>query len=285
MVAIKRTFAVLTCVILACAAARGADSDYFAGISAPAKTVVLSARMDGPISRIFVEEGDRVTVDQPLVQFEDKLLKLSAERARLAAEDKSSIKSAELRVDYTRKELERNEKLFEKKNISESEVAEARTQAALAEASLGAAIVQLETNKVDYQLRLVMLDYSVVKSPLAGVVSHRLVEEGESARNLQPLIEIAKVDEIKVKINLPESLIGQVNVGQSAEVKFPALGADTFAGKVSKVSPTVDARSATFQVEVMVDNKDGRIRPGLSASARFALSGNASAQPEKKVKP
>jgi len=268
-------------VLLSVLQAEQKEKQYWEGISAPAEAVMLAARMDGQIKKIHVEESDPVRKDQVLILFDDKVLKLAADRAKKAGEDKSALEAAELRVEYTKIEFERDRKLWLNKNLSESDYAESKTKAALSEADYNRAFFEKELDKLDYELRLAMLDYAKVKSPFDGVVARKFVEAGESAKNLQPLIEVVKIDELKIRLNIPDTMTGILKKGQSSEVKFPVLGSKVFIGRIAMISPVVEPRSGTFAVEVIVENRDLMIKPGLTALVRFIKPSDAKIAPSK----
>lgn len=275
-------------------AAKPEKGEWWPGVSAPAKSVMISARMDGQIAKINVEEGDRVKKDQVLIQFDDELLRLSAERARIAKDDQTQVQAAQLRSEYAKREYERNKTLWEKGTIPETDFREAETQYKLSQTAVEASKMAQKTAVADYGLRVEMLDHSRVKSPIDGVVARKLVEEGESARDLMQLVEVMNVDEIRVKVNLPEEMLGSIRKGDPADVWFPAMGKTQFKGRVDKIAPVVDTRSRTFLVEVLVPNKENQMKPGLSASVRFVEhatgrpnggeQGPTNTKPEQKVK-
>ncbi|MDR1102969.1 MAG: efflux RND transporter periplasmic adaptor subunit [Tannerella sp.] len=190
----------------------------------------ITPTMPGRIERIYVEIGDRVTKDQLLVQMESSNLQ------------QQTTQLANLERDY-----ERYSALLEVGGIAQQQVDQIRTQIDV----LKAAIKNLQDNT---QLR----------SPISGVVTARNYDNGNVFAQ-QPILTVQQLNLLKVIINVSESYFTKVRVGMKVDIRLDVYGSEVFAGRVSLIYPTVDASSHTFGVEVAIDNRDMKVRPGMYA--------------------
>jgi len=114
-----------------------------------------------------------------------------------------------------------------------------------------------------------------VRSPVAGIVAQRSCEAGDvalaaSATGAQPLFAIENTEVVKVQVGVPETLTTFMKVGMKARVRVEAYPLDhfplaIFKGTVTSISPSLDAGSRTARAEVTIDNRDGRLKPGMFA--------------------
>jgi len=114
-----------------------------------------------------------------------------------------------------------------------------------------------------------------IVSPIAGVIARRSCEPGGvalamDAENSEALFVVENIEVVKVQVGLPETLIPVVKVGEEARVRVEAYPLDhyplaIFKGKITSVSPSLDVGSRTARAEVTIDNRDGRLKPGMSA--------------------
>ena len=148
-----------------------------------------------------------------------------------------------------------------RKGPTKEDIAIARTRAGQARAALASA-------KRQYQ------NASIV-SPINGIVACRNVEPGEVVSPpVMPgkaLLVVVDVSALKTKVNVSEKRVKAVSLGQEAGVTVDAFGGEIFHGKVSKISPVVDARNRTFEAEILIQNPGSRLKPGMFARVRLVL--------------
>jgi multidrug efflux pump subunit AcrA (membrane-fusion protein) len=114
-----------------------------------------------------------------------------------------------------------------------------------------------------------------VVSPIAGVIAQRSCEPGGialamEAANSEALFVVEDIEAVKVQVGLPEMLVPVVRVGEEARVRVEAYPLDhyplaLFKGRITSVSPSLDVGSRTARAEVTIDNRDGRLKPGMFA--------------------
>ena len=127
---------------------------------------------------------------------------------------------------------------------------------------------ELAKANVDYyQARL--RDYDIV-SPIDGVVSSLMVQEGEMVNEGQPLAEVIDPDTIEVRVHLPEECLPSIETVQGASVVFGVFASEgSVPGRVRFVSPYVDSSSGTFLVKILVEAAGTKLRAGVACQVQF----------------
>ena len=110
-----------------------------------------------------------------------------------------------------------------------------------------------------------LLENTVLKSPISGVVTARNYDEGDMYAMAQPLFVIQKISPVKMLINVSESKYSQIKKGMEVDITTDAYGDKQFKGKVDLIYPTINSMTHTFPVEVKFANKDLTLRPGMFA--------------------
>src|SRR6185369_7637710 len=123
----------------------------------------------------------------------------------------------------------------------------------------------LQDRRAAYDLAAKKLADAVVRAPISGVVSERLVQVGEFIGERTPVATIVQVDPLKLRTGVQERHAGIIQEGQPVEFRVESFGDTLFHGKVAHVSPSLDQTMRTFAVEALVDNSDRRLKPGFFA--------------------
>jgi RND family efflux transporter MFP subunit len=112
-----------------------------------------------------------------------------------------------------------------------------------------------------------------LKSPVSGIVTQRNFDNGDLTGG-QPILQVQQLNPLKVIINIQENYFPLVKAGMSAAIRLDSYPDEQFEGKVKLVYPTIDAASHTFTTEIVVNNNQMKIRPGMFARVSFNF-GNA----------
>lgn len=218
----------------------------------PIETVDVHARIEGDLVGVYVREGQQIAAGQLLARFEaseQESARKSAEADRIAAQ--SDLSNAQ----WT---LEQNAQLFKAGAIaeqvykmSEQAVASARARLAAADARLRAMGNQERDTRV--------------LSPTTGIVSKRLVEDGEHVAKGAPLFTVVRNNVLELAAAVPARQSTTLRVGQV--VHFVADGR-RFDGKVARLSPTIDPATRALTVYVQIPNPGGLLRGGTFATGR-----------------
>lgn len=202
----------------------------------------ISSSMPNRIKQIYVDEGMRVSAGQTLVVLDD----VNAHTYQMQVENaRANLKNVQVNYD-------RALELYKIGGGTKQNVDQMETQLINARNSLASAERTLRNSQ----------ENTVLKSPISGVVTVRNYDPGDMTANL-PILTVAKCSPVKVVINVPETEFSKVHKGMPASITFDTYGDAEFPGVVSMISPTVDAQSRTFGVEITMPNPDNRVLPGM----------------------
>ncbi len=196
-----------------------------------------------------------------------ELVEKKAVTQKVADETEQQFKAA----DAARREIAAKIKSAQAK-LSESDAAIEKT-----EADLVAAQSKLKVAEADEQRTQALLGYAVLRAPFDGVVTERhldtghLVQPGSSAGG-KPLFVVVRADSVRIFLDVPEADAGFIVSGSPAKLKVPALSAATFDGEVTRTSWTLQTTSRTLRSEIDVPNPEGRLRPGMYATAEIEVA-------------
>jgi membrane fusion protein (multidrug efflux system) len=196
------------------------------------------AKVQGELTELRVEEGDRVKIGDLLARLDGRQLRL--EVAQVEAE------LAKLERDY-RRQIELNAKGL------------------VAAGAFEGLKYDLDTLRARRDLAQLQLSYTQIRAPFGGVVATRSVRVGQTVQPGTALFRITDPSPLKAQVFVPERELQRLRVGQPAAVQVDAVPGRMFPAQVSLVAPTVDARTATFKVTVEVDDASAVLKPGMFA--------------------
>ena len=264
-----------------------ANSLSIAGQFVPYQNVELHAKVAGYIKHIYVDIGDRVHQGQVLAVLEIPELMAQVDAA------KAAVHHAEEEVQRSQSDVSRAEAdnvalhsnavrliqtdkmrpgLIAQQELDDATAKDRASQAQVdaAKSALAAARQQLEVAKADRQHYSALGDYANIIAPYDGVVTWRfadtgsLVQAGTSSSTGMPVVTLAQVNVLRLRIPVPESLAAKVKVGDSADVHVQATG-EHFTGKVTRFTDALDPSTRTMQVEIDVPNPNYHLQPGMYA--------------------
>ena len=238
---------------------------------------LVSARVSGVLDDIFVDEGDHVKKNETkLFQTDSRNLKRSLEIARQdlkVAENTLKEKKANLEKDIADMELqeldlERHRDLYQKDVVSIHTLQQQETMYKQSEANVkhsralvNLAAAQMEQSRSRFEIAKKNLEDSLVKAPISGTVSQRMMEPGEMASAGTPVLKIENPEVLEASVYLPEEYYHRVKTEEtSARVK--ANGIDLGEKKLTYKSPTVTDDLRTFEVKCRLENPPPGIVPG-----------------------
>ncbi|HEX9448585.1 MAG TPA: efflux RND transporter periplasmic adaptor subunit, partial [Dongiaceae bacterium] len=226
-------------------------------------TVLVRTRVDGQIDKVAFKEGQLVNAGDLLVEIDPRPYQATLDQAKAKkAQDEANLANANL-------DLQRFTKLGEfatrqQTDTQRSTVAQLTAQIAADDAAIFNAQTQL--------------DYTQVKSPIAGLAGLRQVDIGNivNASNQTGIVTIAQIEPIAVIFTAPEEQLPYINEGQSAHplkvIAFTTDGKKQLAeGTLAVVNNQVDTTSGTIRLKAVFDNKDHALWPGQSVSTRLLV--------------
>lgn len=242
-------------------------------------TVVVGSEVSGKVTDVYVDYNDHVRKGQVLARIDPSTYEaqiaqgsaaINAAQAN-AAEAAAALRNAE--VDYRRKA-----ELGRQKLVAQADVDLARATLERARATLNANRAQIAQQQAGTRTSRVNLSRTEIRSPVDGVVLTRSIEPGQTVAASFQAPELFKLAEdlskMKIELAVDEADIGQVQVGQRATFTVDAFPDRRFVGAVSQVrlSATTTNNVVTYPVVIAVDNREGKLLPGMTANAEIEVS-------------
>lgn len=207
------------------------------------------------VVRLVASAGQSVRRGQPLAELQS--VELGQARAQRTA--------AEARAELARKTVERKRGLAEERIVSRGELQRAEAEAAEAEAELRAAEAAVDALGVG-RSGAGQSGFSLL-SPISGTVLERTAIQGQTADPSRPLFRIGDLSSLWLIVQAPERDAVHVRTGSPAEISLAALPGQKLQGRIDWIGREVDAHSRTIPVRIVLPNADGRLKPGMFATA------------------
>lgn len=270
-----------------------------AGEFVPYQEIEVHAKVAGYIRKINVDIGDRVRAGEVLAVLEVPELMAQLQGAGagvrhsqqevLRAQNEVSRDEAQhtaLHANYLRLKQAGDARpgLIAQQELDDAQSKDqaAEAQVDSAKSALAGARQQLEVSQANNSQISAMSDYTRITAPFDGVVTWRyadtgaLVQAGTSVNNSQPVVKLAEVDVLRLRLPVPESLAPSVQVGQPADVTVHATGGH-FIGKVTRFTDSLDRTTRSMQVEIDVPNQKYKLQPGMYADVALQVQNHPDA--------
>ncbi len=256
------------------------DDISISGNIKPAKTVKVGFKVPGVISSVYVEEGDAVSEGQSLMMLDqyDYELGVIAAKSQYDALNKqfvssiaSALNQAEANLNFVKTQYERVKRLYEKGAVAKKTVEELETTLVVAENKYQEAQdaysiseSQLRQAQAGIELAQSKLSDTVLKSPINGTVVKKVFESGETVSPGYPAVVLGRLDELEVEIGVSDNLVGSLSIGQKVKVFVYGLDKEV-EGTIKNIDTAADTSTRTFGVNILIDNSDMTIKPGMIA--------------------
>ncbi|MGH9749704.1 MAG: efflux RND transporter periplasmic adaptor subunit, partial [Candidatus Polarisedimenticolia bacterium] len=221
--------------------------------SVESKTMsMVAAEVAGLVVELPAREGQTVLRDQPLAKLRTTNLELRLQSAA------AQLKEAAARRDLAAANLERSRELFDAQIVAQQTLDDTQSDFNAWQGrvdSLGAEIERLR-----YEL-----DRSVIRAPFAGIVVAERTEVGQWLGVGGEVVELMSLEELEVRVEVPERYFRNMKPRGKATVTFEALPGVEVQGTVSAIIPRADTQARTFPLKVRIPNRGGRIAPGMLA--------------------
>ena len=246
----------------------------------PKKNVNISAHISGRIVKLGVEEGQLVRKDDFLLKLESAQYEANADRDRAVIRTfRAELIKAEAQLKKDESFYERQKKLYDEKLISGEQLEAAKTSFDISKATHEAILYQIRQAQASLESTLDMLSKTVYNSPIDGIITSLRVEEGEIAmigtmnNPGTVLMTIADLSVMEVEVEVDETDVISLSLGQKADIRIDALPDRTIQGKVTEIGSSAlqkavaTEESKDFKVVITLENPPASLKPGLSASA------------------
>ena len=244
----------------------------------PVVIVDIGSQVSGKIENIYIDFNSQVKANQVLAELEQQTFqtKVQQNEANYLSSE-AAVEKSKVSLENSKKKHDRAKTLFEKDLISYEELESAEVQYLSARADLQSAEARLEQAKAQLDTSKVDLTYTIIKSPIDGVVISRNVNVGQTvAASFQApvLFQVANdLTKMQVECSVDEADIGRVKEGQAAQFTVDAFPDENFTGVVKQVrySPEVIQNVVTYTTIVDVENPGIKLRPGMTATISIVV--------------
>lgn len=207
------------------------------------------------------------------------------------AQARDRVRKAKAALDHAERTLGRTRELVERAFVPPQELDNALSaqQTALAEYNIArdslvlvqkgareedrqAARAQLQEAEATLRLAQVQLSHTTLTAPISGVIAERYVDRGAFISLSSPVVSIVAMDRVKILGRISDRELGALRLGQRAEVRVDAYPQEVFLGQVTRIDPTVDRATRTIEIEIVVENLDHRLKPGMFAHVSLIVA-------------
>jgi HlyD family secretion protein len=249
----------------------------------PKKSINISAQVPGRIIKIGVIEGQEVKAGDFLLKLDSTQYEANADRDRFFIQSsKADLIEAQARLQRDKDSYERQKKLFAEQLISRDQLESFKAQYDVSDAQVNGIQFQIKQAEASLKSTLDNLNKTVFVAPRDGIITSLRVEEGETAivgtmnNPGTVLMTIADLSVMEVEVQVDETDVVGVRLGQESNVRVDAYPDTTFKGKVTEIGSsaiqkvtggTSTEESKDFKVDVTLETPPQKLKPGLSASA------------------
>ena len=223
--------------------------------AAPVVSVVTAQAEDVDITNTFTSNIEPFATNNIVSQTAGRIVSINAEVGQKVSKGQilakmDDVNLAKTRMQYINDSTELH-RLTELYNIG-----------AVSQADYDMVKLSLNVTKKTYEN---LAENTYLRSPINGVVTARNYDKGDMYSMALPIFVVEQIQPVKMLVNVSESLFTQVSEGMEFDITVDAYPGEIFKGKVNLLYPTVNAATHTFPVEVICENKDQRLRPGMFA--------------------
>jgi len=253
----------------------------------------LSSEVEGIVSKVLVDVGDTVSEGQPLILLDQRELQFEVDRqqglvrqvrAQLGiglndpppadARKMASVQRAEADLFDADRKYGRAKELFKDDLISQQQLDEVASRYQSAKATSDLAFQEVDrlkalliSSEASEKLAEKKLSDGTIRAPFPGAIKTRDVHPGEYLKVQSAVMVLVRTDHLRARLAVPERWAGWVQDGATVDLHVEAFPGETFQGRISRINPAVSQDSRTFEAEALLDNKNGRLKPGFFVQA------------------
>ena len=270
MKTIIRTFIIAGAVVLAASCGNNGKKTE----TAPA--VVEEVAPSVAVAQVFEREVPQMATYTSTVQanVKNNIAPQSGNRIKeIKADIGDFVKKGQVLAKMDRIQLQQAELQMKNNEIEYNRLKGLYEVGALSKSDLDAIELAYKVSKTSYEN---LLENSVLRSPVEGVITARNYDEGDMYTMTAPLFVVEQIIPVKLLVAISESDYAKVHKGDEVEIVADALADKVFTGKINKIYPTIDPATRTFTVEILVSNPKKELRPGMftRVTVKFGVNNN-----------
>ena len=241
------------------------DEVHAVGILQAYQEVEISSEVSGKIKKIHCDVGDKVLQGEVLAETDDEFREISLQIKR------SLLRKAEASKAKAKKDSKKSKRLFKEGVISDSDADNTLLEQQFADAELS--LARSEVRAAEKELR-----DTKIKAPFNGKIALKNVELGKLVTPGQNIFTLVDIRKIKIVVHVSELDIAKIKTNNTATIVLESLGGEIFQGRVTTIGLKADESTRSFPVEIIVDNPQEKLLPGMVASISIL-----SAKPKKLI--
>ena len=231
----------------------------------------LAAKIMGTVETIGVREGDQVKQGDILLTLDQRQARAGLRRVQASlSEAEQALAAAQAAAELAATTYERYLSLKREDSVSDQEFDEVAARQRQAEAMVSAARSRVEEAQAAMAAARVTLKDTQIAAPHAGIISAKLVDEGDLATPGRTLLILETTSGYRIDLVVPETYIENVDLGQAVLASIPALNLTNLAGTVSTIAPAAEPGSRSFLVKVALP-PDATVKSGMFARIRMSM--------------
>ena len=268
MKTIIRAFIIAGAVVLAASCGNNEKKTETAAVEVAAPSVA--------VTKVFVREVPQMATYTSTVQayVKNNIAPQSGNRIKAIKVDVGDfVSKGQILAEMDQIQLQQVEMQMKNNEIEYNRLKGLYEVGGLSKSDLDAIELAYNVSKTSYEN---LLENSVLRSPITGVVTARNYDVGDMYTMSAPLFTVEQIVPVKLLVGISESDYSKVKKGDKVEIAADALPGKTFEGKINKIYPTVDPTTRTFTVEVVVNNGKRELRPGMftRVTVNFGVNNN-----------
>ena len=270
MKTIFRTFIIAGAVVLVASCGNNGKK------TETAATVVEEVAPSVAVAQVFEREVPQMATYTSTVQanVKNNIAPQSGNRIKeIKADIGDFVKKGQVLAKMDRIQLQQAELQMKNNEIEYNRLKGLYEVGALSKSDLDAIELAYKVSKTSYEN---LLENSVLRSPVEGVITARNYDEGDMYTMTAPLFVVEQIIPVKLLVAISESDYSKVHKGDEVEIVADALADKVFTGKINKIYPTIDPATRTFTVEILVSNPKKELRPGMftRVTVKFGVNNN-----------
>jgi RND family efflux transporter MFP subunit len=242
------------------------------GALKPKRQVEVVPKITGRIQRLLVDVGDAVKEGQLLAELEGDELEQQVLRADATlAVANATLSQRQAELANAQADQARGAQLFSEGLVSVQSQDSLETRVRVVESQLTLAQAQVRQAQADLAELKIRQQQAQITAPLSGWIGRRYVDSGALVNTNSPIVSVLDLDTMITEVKVPEEYLGNLGIGNRAQVSIDALGGQTYEGRVARIAPVLDAATRSGSVQVEIDNSGGRLKAEMSARIQMEM--------------
>ena len=239
-------------------------TERLSGVVRARNQVELYPQISAPIVAVYVQNGDLVTAEEPLLKLRDTEFREQLKQAEANFQvTLAQAKQAEAELKQMNGELERSIELSEKSLISNTELETIETQAIASEANVELTQARVKQAQAMVDQRREELSRTVIRAPVAGTIGNRNAEIGMMVNPAMRLFTLGQLDSVRVEVILTDRMLTYIEDGQRIEIRAANVPAGVLEASLSRISPFLHPVTHSTEAEIDLANPGYHLKSGM----------------------